>query len=189
MSEAVLAGPRTALAVRGLSKTYAGTLALDSLFMQIRPGEVHALLGGNGSGKSTTIKILAGVVAADPGGEISIGDVSAGVSDWTPARAHAAGLRFVHQQPAVFPELTIAENLALGAEFPRGIGGRIDWSALHARTEELLGRYQIAATPKTPLGALRAADRSRVAIMRALQDRDEADSGVLVLDEPTAALP
>ena len=112
MSEAVLAGPRTALAVRGLSKTYAGTLALDSLFMQIRPGEVHALLGGNGSGKSTTIKILAGVVPADPGGEISIGDESVGVSDWNPARAHAAGLRFVHQQPAVFLEMTVAENQA-----------------------------------------------------------------------------
>ena len=108
---------------------------------------------------------------------------------WTPAAAHAAGLRFVHQQPAVFPELTIAENLALGAEFPRGVGGRIDWAALNRRTAELLDRYGIKATPKTPLGRLRAADRSRVAIMRALQDRDEADGGVLVLDEPTAALP
>ena len=183
------AGPRTALTVRGLSKTYAGNLALDSLFLQIRPGEIHALLGGNGSGKSTTIKILAGVETADPGGEIVIGDETSGVSEWTPGRAHAAGLRFVHQQPAVFPDLTIAENLALGAEFPRGIGGRIDWTALNARTRELLARYGIKATPKTPLGKLRAADRSRVAIMRALQDRDEADSGVLVLDEPTAALP
>jgi ribose transport system ATP-binding protein len=183
------AGPRTALTVRGLSKTYAGTLALDSLFLQVRPGEIHALLGGNGSGKSTAIKILAGVLPADPGGEIVIGNVTAGVSEWTPARAHAAGLRFVHQQAAVFPDLTVAENLALGAEFPTGIGGRIDWSSLHARTQELLDRYQIRATPKTPLGLLRAADRSRVAIVRALQDRDEADSGVLVLDEPTAALP
>lgn len=183
------AGPRTALTVRGLSKTYAGNLALDSLFLQVRPGEIHALLGGNGSGKSTAIKILAGVVPADPGGEIVIGDDTAGVSEWTPARAHAAGLRFVHQQPAVFPHLTVAENLALGAEFPTGVGGRIDWTALHARTQALLDRYKIAATPKTPLGMLRAADRSRVAIVRALQDRDEADSGVLVLDEPTAALP
>ena len=183
------AGPRTALTVRGLSKTYAGTLALDSLFLQIRPGEIHALLGGNGSGKSTAIKILAGVVAADPGGEIVVGDVDAGVSDWTPARAHAAGLRFVHQQAAVFPDLTIAENLALGAEFPRGVGGRIDWSELHKRTQRLLDRYGLDAKPKTPLRMLRAADRSRVAIIRALQDRDEADSGVLVLDEPTAALP
>jgi ribose transport system ATP-binding protein len=183
------AGPRTALTVRGLSKTYAGNVALDSLFLQVRPGEIHALLGGNGSGKSTAIKILAGVEQADPGGEIVVGDVAAGVSEWTPARAHAAGLRFVHQQAAVFPDLTVAENLALGAEFPRGKGGRINWSALHAHTQQLLDRYQIKATPKTPLGMLRAADRSRVAIVRALQDRDEADSGVLVLDEPTAALP
>jgi ribose transport system ATP-binding protein len=185
----VLAEPRIALTMRGLSKTYNGNLALDSLFLQIRPGEIHALLGGNGSGKSTTIKILAGVVQADPGGEIVVGDTVAGVSEWSPARAHAAGLRFVHQQPAVFPELSVAENLALGAGFPRGIGGRIDWPALHVRTKELLAKYDIAATPKTPLGMLRAADRSRVAIMRALQDRDDADSGVLVLDEPTAALP
>jgi len=183
------AGPRTALTVRGLSKTYAGNLALDSLFLQVRPGEIHALLGGNGSGKSTAIKILAGVVPADPGGEIVVGDIAAGVSDWTPARAHAAGLRFVHQQPAVFPELSIAENLALGAEFPRGAGGRIKWSALHAHTQQLLDRYDVQATPQTPLRLLRAADRSRVAIIRALQDRDDADSGVLILDEPTAALP
>ena len=185
----VFAGPRNALTMRGLSKTYAGNLALDSLFLQIRAGEVHALLGGNGSGKSTAIKILAGVVPADPGGEIVVGDESVGVSEWTPARAHAAGLRFVHQQAAVFPDLTVAENLALGAEFPRGLGGRVDWKALNARTAELLERYQIPAKPTTPLAALRAADRSRVTIVRALQDRDDADSGVLVLDEPTAALP
>ena len=185
----VLAGPRTALAVRGLSKTYAGNLALDSLFLQIRPREIHALLGGNGSGKSTAIKILAGVVPADPGGEISVGDDMTGVSEWTAARAHAAGLRFVHQQPAVFPEMTIAENLALGAEFPRALGGRVDWKALNARTGELLAKWRIPATPKTPLMALRPADRARVAIVRALQDLDDAASGILVLDEPTAALP
>jgi ribose transport system ATP-binding protein len=186
---AVDAGPRTALAVRGLSKTYAGNLALDSLFLQIRPGEIHALLGGNGSGKSTMIKILAGVVPADPGGEIVVGAETSGVGEWTAAKSHAAGLRFVHQQPAVFPDLTVAENLALGAEFPRGLGGRVDWKALNARTAQLLEKYQINAAPTTPLRLLRAADRSRVAIVRALQDRDDAEGGVLVLDEPTAALP
>src|SRR5947209_5622420 len=189
MSEAVLAGPRTALAVRGLSKTYAGTPALHSRYLQIRPGELHGLLGGNGSGRSTAIKILAGVVAADPGGEITVGDEVGGVTEWTSARAHAAGLRFVHQQPAVFPEMTVAENLALGAEFPRGLGGRVDWKALNARTAELLARFQIPAAPKTPLMALRPADRARVTIVRAMQDLDDAASGILVLDEPTAALP
>ncbi|GAC1445507.1 MAG: sugar ABC transporter ATP-binding protein [Mycobacteriales bacterium] len=186
----LLAAPRTmALSVRNLSKTYAGTMALRDLDLDIVPGEIHALLGGNGSGKSTTIKILAGVVAPDSGGTVAVGDESAPADSWSPARAHAAGLRFVHQQPAVFPELTIAENLALGAGFPRGTGGRIDWAALNRRTAALLERYHVPAAPTTPLGQLRAADRSRVAILRALQDRDDAEGGVLVLDEPTAALP
>ena len=119
---------RAAVAVRGLSKTYAGTLALDSLDLEIRRGEIHALLGGNGSGKSTTIKILAGVVAPDEGGELTVGDDEPVSADcWNPGRAHAAGLRFVHQQPAVFPELTVAENLAIGSGFPRRAGGAIDW--------------------------------------------------------------
>ncbi len=178
-----------ALSVRSLSKVYSGTLALDALDLDVRAGEIHALLGGNGSGKSTAIKILAGVVTAEPGGHIEAGGQAGPAEHWTPALAHAAGLRFVHQQPAVFPALTIAENLALGGGFPTGLGRRIQWSVLHRRTAELLERYHIAATPTTPLGALAAVDRSRVAIIRALQDRDEADSGVLVLDEPTAALP
>jgi ribose transport system ATP-binding protein len=178
-----------ALSARSLSKVYSGTLALDELDLDVRAGEIHALLGGNGSGKSTAIKILAGVVTAEPGGWIEAGGQAGRAEHWSPVLAHATGLRFVHQQPAVFPGLTIAENLALGEGFPTGAGRRIKWAVLHRRTAELLARYHIAATPTTPLGALAAVDRSRVAIIRALQDRDEADSGVLVLDEPTAALP
>jgi ribose transport system ATP-binding protein len=185
----VIAEPRTAIAMRGLSKTYSGTLALDNLELELRRGEVHALLGGNGSGKSTTIKILAGVVPPDPGGVLTINDEDIPAESWSPARAHAAGLRFVHQQPAVFPDLTVAENLALGAQFPRGVAGRIDWSRLNARTAELLAKYNVPARPTAPLHTLRAADRSRVAIIRAMQDLVEGDEGVLILDEPTAALP
>jgi ribose transport system ATP-binding protein len=95
----------------------------------------------------------------------------------------------VHQQPAVFPDLSVAENLALGAQFPRGFGGRIDWAMLNARTTDLLAKYNVPARPKAPLRTLRAADRSRVAIIRAMQDLVEGDDGVLILDEPTAALP
>jgi ribose transport system ATP-binding protein len=181
--------PRVARATRGHSKTYNGTLALDGLDLELRRGEIHALLGGNGSGKSTTIKILAGVVPPDPGGVLTINDEDVPAEAWTPARAHAAGLRFVHQQPAVFPDLTVAENLAIGAQFPRGFGGRIDWSMLNSRTRDLLAKYNVPAHPTAPLRSLRAADRSRVAIIRAMQDLVEGDEGVLILDEPTAALP
>ena len=98
----------SALRVTGLSKAYAGTLALDGVDLDIRPGEVHALLGGNGSGKSTLIKCLAGVVTPEPGGELALGDQQVTAETWSPEKAYAAGLRFVHQQPAVFAELSKA---------------------------------------------------------------------------------
>lgn len=183
------AAAASVLRVTGLSKAYNGVLALDGVDLDVRPGEVHALLGGNGSGKSTLIKVLAGVVDAEPGAVLHLGDSELDLGSWSSERAYDAGLRFVHQQPAVFPELSVAENIAFGSTFPRTRTGRIDRSALHRRTAELLARYGVAATPTTPLGALRAADRTRIAIIRAVQDREAADSGVLVLDEPTAALP
>ena len=182
--------PRTSvLRVSELSKAYNGILALDGVDLDVRPGEVHALLGGNGSGKSTLIKVLAGVVQAEPGGVLHLGEHPQDLHSWNSDKAYAAGLRFVHQQPAVFSDLSIAENIAFGTTFPKRGPGKIDWKALHARTADLLARFGVEAAPTTPLGALRAADRTRVAIIRAVQDREDADSGVLVLDEPTAALP
>jgi len=166
------------LSVARLSKTYPGTRALIDVDFDIRRGEVHALLGGNGSGKSTLIKVLAGVEEADSGGSITAGGRIHPAEHWSPKLAHAAGLRFVHQAPALFPALTVAENIALGHGFPM-VMGRIDWGRLSERTSELLKRYHVAAAPQTPVGALRAADRTRVAIIRALQDQDDADTGVL----------
>lgn len=187
-----MTAPGTALApvlrVSELSKAYNGVFALRDVDLDVRPGEVHALLGGNGSGKSTLIKVLAGVVPAEPGAVLALGDKTVDLAGWNSDKAYAAGLRFVHQQPAVFSNMSIAENIAFGTRFPTRAGG-INWKQLNARTAELLDRFGVAATPTTPLGALRAADRTRVAIIRAVQDREDADSGVLVLDEPTAALP
>ena len=181
--------PAPVLRVSQLSKAYNGILALDGVDLDVRPGEVHALLGGNGSGKSTLIKVLAGVVDAEPGAVLELGETSQDLHGWTSDKAYAAGLRFVHQQPAVFSDLSIAENIAFGTTFPKHRGGKIDWKALNARTADLLELFGVQAAPTTPLGALRAADRTRIAIIRAVQDRDDATSGVLVLDEPTAALP
>jgi ribose transport system ATP-binding protein len=186
--EGSVATVASALTVTGLSKAYNGVLALDGVDLDIRPGEVHALLGGNGSGKSTLIKCLAGVVTPEPGGRLDVGAESVDADAWSTDSAYAAGLRFVHQQPAVFLDLSVAENIAFGTPFPTR-RGKVDWKRLHARTAELLERFHVDALPGTPLGALRAADRTRVAIIRAVQDREDAHSGVLILDEPTAALP
>src|SRR5690606_23167544 len=102
------------LRVSNLSKAYNGILALDGVDLDVRPGEVHALLGGNGSGKSTLIKVLAGVVEAEPGAVLQLGDRTEDLGSWNSDKAYAAGLRFVHQQPAVFSDLSIAENIAFG---------------------------------------------------------------------------
>lgn len=180
---------RTVLRVSALSKTFPGTKALDSVSLEVHAGEIHALLGGNGSGKSTLIKVLAGVYTGDPGGEIEVAGVRAPSDGFSPARARSAGLHFVHQNPAVFPSLTVAENLAIGRGFDTGPGGWIRWRSQHRRAEEVLERFHIDARPQTPVDALRPADRTMIAIARALQDQDGSAEGVLVLDEPTASLP
>jgi ribose transport system ATP-binding protein len=178
-----------ALVVSNLSKTFPGTRALQSVSFAVRRGEVHALLGGNGSGKSTLVKVLAGVHQGDSGGTLHIGGTAVPADAMTPAKAREAGLRFVHQHPAVFPTLTVAENMAMGRGFETRSGGSIRWKAERRRTQELLDRFHIAASPTQELKTLRPSARTMVAIARALQDQEGSDTGLLVLDEPTAALP
>jgi ribose transport system ATP-binding protein len=182
-------GRDVVLRTTGLSKTFAGTRVLRDARLEVRRGEVHALLGGNGSGKSTLIKLLAGVYHADPGGRIEVQGVSASADEWSPSIARSAGLHFVHQDPAVFGALTVAENLAIGRGFVRAAGGRIDWRATRRRTVQVLARFSLDVSPDALVAALRPADRTMLAIARALQDQEGAHDGVLVLDEPTASLP
>jgi ribose transport system ATP-binding protein len=180
------AGP--ALVVTHVSKTFPGTRALRDVSFAVEPGHIHGLLGGNGSGKSTLIKILAGVYHGDPGGSFTVGGVTVPADKSTPAHARAMGLHFVHQNPAVFPALSIAENIAVGTGFET-TGGKINWRALRRRTQALLERFDIPAKPDTLVQRLRPAERAMVAIARALQDQEGEVTGVLVLDEPTASLP
>ena len=154
----------------------------------MEPGEIHALLGGNGSGKSTLIKILAGVERADAG-EVAMADRTFDCKHLTPADADECGMRFIHQQGSTFSTLTVTENLSAGVGFPRRRTGAIDWRAARRHAQALIDRYGIEARPDDQLADLRAVSQQMVAIARALQGRDDVHEGVLVLDEPTAALP
>jgi len=177
-----------ALAVRRLSKTFAGTKALDAVSFTIAPGAIHALLGGNGSGKSTFIKILAGIETADSGAQISVGQHTLNAASMTPDVARSLGLRFVHQDVAMIEDLSVAENFALAEGYPRSTWGGVSWRRLHRDVDEVLTRFEIDARARQLVSALRPTDKTLLAIARALHD-DAGGEQILVLDEPTATLP
>ncbi|MEO8563544.1 MAG: sugar ABC transporter ATP-binding protein [bacterium] len=154
--------------------------ALRSASLELRAGEVHALVGENGAGKSTLIKILTGAVQPDAG-DFSLNGEPLG--RLTPRSAKALGIAAIYQQPALFPELTVAENIALGIE-RTGRWGRVDWHERHRRAEELLKRVGARIDPERDAGELSMPQQQLVEIARALG----ADARVLILDEPTASL-
>ena len=182
------AGAGPALSVSELSKSFLGTRALRDVSFDVATGEIHALVGGNGSGKSTLIKILGGVYQGG-GGTLTVRTSMIDASRATPAWARAAGLRFVHQDPTDFPELSVAENLAIGAGYETTWAGTIAWGRLRRRSRALLARFGIDAPPETPVRTLRTADRALLAVARALQDAGTGRGLLFVLDEPTASLP
>lgn len=175
------------LSVRGVSKVFPGTRALDHVDLDVIHGEVHGLVGGNGSGKSTLIKILSGVLEAD-GGTVFVGGKEMDVSHPHPEAAHGLGVRVVHQDLAVFPDLSVAENMMLGSGYPLSSIGSIQSRELRRRARRQIEQFEIAAEPDTLLRDLPVATRTQVAIARALQDVTPGQ-GVIILDEPTAALP
>jgi ribose transport system ATP-binding protein len=175
------------LAVREVSKTFAGQQALKRVSIDFRPGEVHCLLGQNGSGKSTLVKILSGFHAPDAGSRVMVGDENLAFGD--PDSSRRLGFRFVHQQLGVIGAMSAVENTALG--FGRGSSqwGFHHWKKQEDSTRELLAR--IGATDldvRRPLRDARAVDRTAVAIARAV-DPIAGPISYLFLDEPTAALP
>jgi len=175
----------TILEINGLTKKFGDSVALDGIDVTVSRGTLHALLGGNGSGKSTTVKILAGVYAAD-GGAITVGGRRLEAVSFSPAVAREAGLRFVHQDLGLIDGMSIAENMAFSWGFPRAVYRGIAWRKLEARVASLLEEYGVAARPSTPVGALRPATKTMVAVARAMADAP-GENSVLVLDEPTAS--
>jgi ribose transport system ATP-binding protein len=177
------------LGVRSLSKEFPGTRALHEVDLDVAPGEIHALCGGNGSGKSTLIKILCGVYHGDAGGSIRCGDVETAADKVNPSIAHEMGIRVVHQDLGIFPDLTVAENVSLGRGFETGRAGRIRWRQVRGRARSLIERFEIPASPSTLVRSLSRAAQTQVVIARALQDQESESGGLLILDEPTSSLP
>lgn len=180
------AEPHPALRIRRLTKSFAGMVALADFELDIEPGEVHALVGENGSGKSTVIKILAGYHRPDPGGEIEI-DGTALPFGSAPA-AHGMGCRFVHQDLGLVLQLPVVDNLYLNSGFASRFG-TIREAQTRRRASELLRRIDLDIDPRTVVATLPLAQRTGVAVARALEGEDRAQVKLLVLDEPTATLP
>jgi ribose transport system ATP-binding protein len=170
------------LELHGIQKRYGGALALAGVDFELQQSEVHALLGGNGAGKSKLIKILAGVERAD-GGKIII-DGEPLTARHTPQDVFLAGVRFVHQDLGLFDELSIVENIALETGYAdrRGL---IDFASTERRVRDKLAQMDTGLDPKTRVGNLSQAEKVIVAITRAL----DANARIVVLDEVTASLP
>jgi ribose transport system ATP-binding protein len=173
------------LVVNEVSKTFVGTTALDRVSLEIRPGEVHALVGENGSGKSTLVKILAGYHHPDPGGSIQIGGHPYAAD--SPAAASNAGLRFVHQDLGLVNELDCLDNMALGHGYHTGLLGRIKWRQEAAAARASLERLGYPIDVRRHVGELAMSERTALAVARALSPR-RSEAKVLVLDEPTVNL-
>src|SRR3954447_14228847 len=168
------------LSVTGVSKHYGAVRAIRNADMTVRAGTVHALVGENGAGKSTLIKILSGAAAADKG---QITFDGRPVTIHSTADAMALGIATVYQEPQLFPELTVAENVFTGREITRR--GRVDWAAQNARVVELLELIGLPRSYATvPVSELSIAEQQQVSIAKALG----GEAKVLILDEPSAIL-
>jgi len=177
---------RTVLHVVGLSKTFGSNVALDEVNLTVEHGQVHALLGENGSGKSTFIKILSGYHAADPGGEIRVRGQR--LTDGSPGASAALGCRFVHQDLGLVGALSVADNLCLTTGFPTR-RGTISRTAMRRRVSQDLAAVGLDLDPRQLVSSLSPAVRTGIAVARALSDpAGQAPAALLVLDEPTATL-
>ncbi len=175
--------PTPLLALSGVSKSFGSVRALRDVSLRLYPGEAHALAGENGAGKSTLTKIMAGVYRPDSGHVLLDG---APVTFAGPADARDAGVAVIYQEPTLFPDLTVAENIFMGRQ-PRAPGRRlrtIDRRAMNEAAEALFRRLGVVMEPTAPARGLSIADQQMVEIAKALS----LNARVLVMDEPTAAL-
>ena len=178
LEPAVIPAP-SLLAMRGITKRFAGIRALAEASLEVRPGEVHALIGQNGAGKSTLIKVLTGYYRRDAGVILFEGSpFDAG----SPHEAQAGGISTIYQEINLVPLRSVTENICLGREKRRF--GLLDWSAMHAEAERLLNRFSIRIDVRRPLDDYPTATQQMVAIARAIG----FSARLVIMDEPTSSL-
>ena len=176
----------SALVAANVSKSFGGTQALVDFSLTIAAGEVRALVGGNGSGKSTFIKILSGYHRPDPGAEIAVGGTGLSLGD--PVSSRRSGARFVHQDLGLVDDASVLDNLAIANGYPTR-AGTVRGRAARAAATKTLDRIGLAIDPRIKVERLSAAEKTGVALARTLAGLNDGEVKLLVLDEPTATLP
>jgi rhamnose transport system ATP-binding protein len=169
-----------ALELRNVAKAFGSVIALKSGSLALHRNSIHALVGENGAGKSTLVKIVAGLYQRD-GGDFLLDGVSVDFS--TTAQSKAAGIAVIYQEPTLFPDLSVTENVFMGRQ-PTGRFGRIDRKAMRTEVVGLFRRLGVRIDPDRPAEGLSIADQQIIEIAKAIS----LDAKVLVMDEPTAAL-
>ena len=167
------------LELKGITKIFPGVKALNNVQFQLKPGEVHALMGENGAGKSTFIKVITGVHKAEEGEMFLNGQK---VDFKGPKDAQAAGISAVYQHPTSYPHLTVAENIFMGHEIIKG--HRIQWKAMNEEANKLLSQLDADFDATAEMGNLSVAQQQMVEIAKAMS----TNARIIILDEPTAAL-
>lgn len=168
------------LELKDIVKRFPGVVALNHVQFQLKKGEIHALMGENGAGKSTFIKVITGVHAPDEG-EILLKGKSVRFSN--PREAYANSIAAIYQHSTAYPHLTVAENIFVG-HYKKNRLGLIDWPAMYKETTALLASLGSSIDPRAEIGTLTVAEQQIVEIAKAISQKAE----ILIMDEPTAAL-
>jgi rhamnose transport system ATP-binding protein len=169
------------LELRHITKTFPGVRALDDVHFDLKPGEIHALIGENGAGKSTLIKVITGVYQPDVGQIIFDGTP---VEIRSPADSQRLGIAAIYQHVTCYPDLSVTENIFIGHEKIQPFTRKIDWKDLHGRAEDLLARLDADFDPRALMGNLSVAQQQIVEIAKALS----SNARIIIMDEPTAPL-
>jgi len=167
--------------MEGIEKSFPGVHALSQCQFELRPGEVHALVGENGAGKSTLMKVLAGVYAKDAGRILYKGKE---VEIHNPRAAQNLGISMIHQELNLMPHLTVAQNMFIGREQRQNVKFMLDDKAINKQAEQVFEMMRLNLDPRVKVADLSVAKQQMVEIAKALSFNAE----VLIMDEPTAAL-